>query len=91
MEVRIIKSCDLSEYKRIRLEGLKVNPEAFGRNYDARTLKAGAVLSLGSILPETDYGDFTEAPPLEYSVSEDIDYENLDEDDDLFDPIIGLF
>ena len=67
------------------------NPEAFGRTYDAKTLKSGAVLSLGSILPESDYGDFSEAPPLEYSVSEDIDYESLDEDSDLFSPEMEIF
>ena len=40
MEVRIIKSCDLSEYKRIRLEGLKVDPESFGSSFEEESIKS---------------------------------------------------
>lgn len=34
MEIRILKPTDAEKYKEIRLEGLKVNPEAFSSSYE---------------------------------------------------------
>ena len=34
MKIRILNKQDVHEFKRIRLEGLRINPEAFGSSYE---------------------------------------------------------
>jgi GH24 family phage-related lysozyme (muramidase) len=72
------------------------NPEAFGSANDARSLKAGAKLKLGSVLPATDYGDINDTPDdgyTEYTLPDNMEVESLEPEsfDSGLDPTYGIF